>query len=65
MSGHGGNPGKFEPCRKLEVGFQNIFLVRPGPKTAACLHGESYNEVRIFIPGSSCNRMYAYVYEPS
>ena len=51
MSGHGGNPGKFEPCRRFEAGFHNTFLVHPGTKTAACLHGESYNEVRIFIAG--------------
>ena len=57
MSGHGGNPGKFEPCRRFEVGYHNTFLVHPGTKTAACLHGELYTEVRIFIPGSSCTRM--------
>ena len=48
---HGGNPGKFEPCRKFEVGFHDTFLVHPGTKTAARLHGESYTEVRIFISG--------------
>ena len=62
MSGHGGSPGKFEPCRRFEVGFHNTFLVHPGTKTAACLHGESYNEIRILIPGSSCKRMCVYVY---
>ena len=40
MSGHGGNPGKFEPCRRFEAAFHNTFLVHPGTKTAACLHGE-------------------------
>ena len=34
-AGHGENPGKFEPCRRFEVGFHNIFLVHPGTKTAA------------------------------
>ena len=50
MSGHagyGGNPGKFEPCQRFEVGFHNTFLVHPGTKTAARLHGELYTEVRI------------------
>ena len=56
MSGHGGNPGKFEPCRRFEAGFHNTFLVYPGTKTAGCLHGELCNEVRIFIPGSSRKR---------
>ena len=64
MSCHGENPGKFEPCRRFEVGFHNSFL-HPGTKTDACLHEESYTEVRIFIPGSSCKRMYVYVYGPS
>ena len=34
-AGHGGNPGKFEPCRRFEVGFHNTFLVHPGTKIAA------------------------------
>ena len=56
MSGHGGNPGKFEPCGRFKVGFHNTFLVHPGTKTAACLHGESYTEVRIFISGQLSTR---------
>ena len=46
MFGHGGNH-----CRRFEVGFDDTFLVHPGTKTAACLHGESYTEIRIFNPG--------------
>ena len=56
MSGHGGRPGKFETCRRFEGSFHNTFLVHPGAKTAACLHGESYTEVRIFIPGRISTR---------
>ena len=44
MSGHGGNPGKFESCRTFKVSFHNTYLVHPGTKTTACLHGESYTE---------------------
>ena len=58
MSGHAGldgNPGKFEPCRRFEVGFHNIFLVHPGTKTAARLGNRTPKylllQVRIFIPG--------------
>ena len=51
MSGHGGNPGKFEPCRRFQVVFHNAFLIHLETKTTACLHGESYTEVRIFIQG--------------
>ena len=56
MFGHGGNPGKFESCRKFEVGSHNTDLVHPGMKTAACLHGESYTEIRILIPGQHSTR---------
>ena len=63
-AGHSGNPGQFEPCRRFEVGFHNTctFLVHPGTTTAARLHGESYTEVRIFIPGQLSTM---YVYGPS
>ena len=47
MFGHGRILGKFESCRRFEVGFHNTYLVHPGMKTAACLHGESYTETRI------------------
>ena len=56
MSGHGGNPGKFEPCRRFAVGFHKSVLVQPGTKTAACLHGESCTEVRMFILGQLSSR---------
>ena len=56
MSGHGETPGRFEPCRRLEVGYHNTLLVHPGTKTAACLLGESYTEVRIFIPEQLSSR---------
>ena len=65
MSGHGGNPEKFESGRRFEVSFHNTLLVHPGTKTAVSLHGESYTEVHIFIPGLSCKRVYVYVYRPS
>ena len=57
MFGHGGNPGKFESYRRFEVDFHNTstLLVHPGTKTAACLHGESYTEIRIFIQARHVN----------
>ena len=50
------NPGKFEPCRRFEVSFHSTFLVQPGTNTAACLQGESYTEIRIFIQGQLSTR---------
>ena len=32
-SGHGGNPGNFESCRRFEIGFHNTFLAHPETKT--------------------------------
>ena len=64
-AGHGGNPGKFEPCRRFEVGFHPC---SSRDENSCALHGESYNEVRIFTPGrarhvNAC--VCVYVYGPS
>ena len=57
MSGHGGNPGKFEPCRRFEVGFHNTrtstgtFLVHPaGLARDEAVHRSSCTQ---FHPGTT------------
>ena len=58
MSGHGGNPGKFEPCRRFEAGFHNTLIAHPGTKTAAYLHSFIWRIVQRsthFHPGTTFN----------